>query len=260
MRLRQVLSTSTSPIERPHTLGTTSLTIPVPELQDIGAIDDWEQGIFVFPADMAQGYLSPERSQYTHEIFSSLASLSSLASNYPQDINLSVSVDSINFQILFPQATLFAPHAGVKFDTPASTSIGLGISVFIQEQDFSFVQTDTSTNIFVELKNSLVKGKKYIEDEWKNAFKKVTSKHPHKEIRLESRTFQIPISKEDGSESSSTHTRIPSIPSFFDLIKPLLLPPPTFFTTNDDLFLPPGKKPYHYQLKGIEKLIENKIR
>ncbi len=119
-----------------------------------------------------------------------------------------------------------------------------------------------SNNILVPLTPNSIKGKKYIKDEWRNAFKK-TVYRKHKNYNKARNTQDIFSKKKTKkSPNAKIHEIYESKTSFFDSIKPILMPPPVIpsekLTTLSPNFLPPGKKPHPFQVIGIKRLVENR--
>ncbi len=142
---------------------------------------------------------------------------------------------------------------------PDIIAIDLNINVETIGFDIYDFDVDISNNIFLLLKAGKVRGKQYGFDEWKNAFTKATSKRR----RRKRNAVTNQAGKKDRRDADEKIVDNPAIknqlvPNFFDLIKPLLYPPPEFMVQQGaDRFLPPGYKPYPYQIEGIKKLLEN---
>ena len=236
MGIRKEIADSITSIKKARTLGTRKIKISEPLSYEF---DDDEQLIF-----------SSGNYQKTHRRLSPLTS--PLFRIPSQGIIFPRTIEKLDVQIGAQRESF---PIDIQVDALQPIFIDLEIDFSVQKSVLWFVDVEVSANIFISLKDSLVKGKKFIENEWKNAFKKVTSKKTRKPKSRDTHTFQIPLTKEE--DSSDTTSKSAYVPSFFDLIKPLLLPPPDIFT-NDDPFLPPGKRPYKYQHKGIEKLVENR--
>ncbi|MBN2500274.1 MAG: restriction endonuclease [Anaerolineales bacterium] len=178
---------------------------------------------------------------------------------YPKTITAPTSLkkSQVIERHLISQPDLHTPN--VDFPPSHSTPIP-----FLQEPTLfnldinSFVDKSlTSTDLFMKLHIGRLRGKKYIQEDFKNAFEetKVATKEKTKKLSDE-KSFrkEIPLDKfVSGHSFNDKNTNI----SFFDLIKPLLMPPLETLENQSDLFLPPGKKPYPFQVIGIEKLIKN---
>jgi len=127
------------------------------------------------------------------------------------------------------------------------------LEIEIEELDIrAFPFAKVSNNLFMEIQYSSVAGKKYLKDEFRNAFTKDVTDSKIKKNNI-TPTYEVKISSNNKDKDRQHY-----IPSFFDLIKPLLYPPPYLFEESYEGFVPIGKKPYDFQIEGINKLVNNK--
>jgi superfamily II DNA or RNA helicase len=118
---------------------------------------------------------------------------------------------------------------------------------------------EISKNILLILRAGNIRGKSYGESEWDQAFKKATSKRERKKKETAERIQALQRSFIDLPEEVTSRSTYQVKPNFFDLIKPLLMPPPRILTEGGyDKFLPPGLEPYPYQIEGISRLVNHK--
>ena len=217
MRFRQSFSTAVAPINKPRILRATRFYILPPKIQE-GKIDEHDR----FAA-----------------LSSSLIDISVLSS--PRQLALGINLKE-NFAI--------GALRSAKIEA-TNLPVSLKLRTVLQTIEVR-LRKDISDDIFTALEQPSIRGKKYIQGRARST--KVSRRKP----RVKSGQFI------DGSTGDSIAQRARSLkskdtigPSFFDLIKPLLFPPPTLFSDANPPFLPSDKKPYHYQIRGIEKLIAN---
>ena len=249
MQLRKAFSISASPLTMPRILGTKRVQIPAPRTYHVGGVTSWDQDIFISP-------IRSHNRNISQELRVSEIDCAFLENGHIAEIRLAIPAFSpSDFSAECLAHNVSTSNVNLSSSIPSILPIDLEISnIIIHKGKLFFLNFDVSTNIFIAIQDSSVRGKKYIENEWKNAFKKITRKRGSRKSANVPATLGIPVMPDD---SHATRART-SAPSFFDIIRPLLLPPPIFLTDENATFLPPGKEPYGYQRKGINKLVENR--
>lgn len=245
MGVRKAFSASIAPVNLPRVLGARNLRLPIPVTVGAKRVSVWQvEGI---------------NSQFNNLTTSPL--LSDFHLLFSSSIETGVRIEGSRETIIWD-----------TLKEPTTTEVDFyfqPLSAFLARLSIPFwdvslpvvIDVEASNDLFVKLLAGGAKGKKYVKDEWKNAFKKVTRRPTKKQI-LEQRikTIKIRLGDEetDDEDAQNEEPQFNKAPSFFDLIKPLLYPPITIASGEYGIFLPPGKKPYEYQRRGIDKLISNR--